>query len=71
MNYIEEEVQLNSQHLAAKMFDEQKRESENTDGVQGTVNINSNDIAVASTMQRNISTADGVERFRQNLLQSD
>lgn len=71
MNYIEEEVQLNSQHLAAKMFDEQKRESENTDGMQGTVNINSDDIAVASTMQRNISTADGGERFRQNLLQSD
>ena len=71
MNYIEEEVQLNSHHLAAKMFDEQKRESENTDGMQGTVNINSDDIAVASTMQRNISTADGGERFRQNLLQSD
>jgi len=50
MNYIEEEVQLNSQHVAAKMFDEQKRESENTDGMQGTVNINSDDIAVASTM---------------------
>ena len=71
MNYIEEEVQLSSQHLAAKMFDEQKRESENTDGMQETVNINSDDIAVASTVQRNISTADGGERFRQNLLQSD